>query len=87
MQLKDKKNELLEFLTDNLKQYEYPNNETIEINYPVNEYPEKIKSLSFDKMDEIAGRLWGISLQYLIFYFLTLINIRKHTGYRVVLEI
>ena len=85
--LRDKKNEMLEFLTDNLKQYECPNNETIEINYPVNEYPEKIKSLSFDKMDEIAGRLWGIKGQYLIFDDGTVLNIRKHTGYRVVLEI
>ena len=85
--LRDKKNEMLEFLTDNLKQYEYPNNETIEINYPVNEYPEKIKSLSFDKIDEIAGRLWGIKGQYLIFDDGTVLNIRKHTGYRVVLEI
>ena len=32
--------EMLSFLNDDLKQYEYPDNEITEINYPVNEYPE-----------------------------------------------
>ena len=83
----DKKNEMLEFITDDLKQYEYPDNEITEINYPVNKYPEKVKSLGFDKMDEISGRLWGIKGQYLIFDDGSVINVRKHTGYKVVLEI
>ena len=83
----DKKNEMLKFITDDLRQYECPDNEIIEINYPVNEYPEKVKSLSFDKLDEITGRLWGIKGQYLIFDDGSVLNIRKHTGYKVVLEI
>ena len=83
----DKKNEMLKFLTDDIRQYECPDNKIIEINYPVNEYPEKIKSLSFDKTDQIAGRLWGIKGQYLIFDDGSVINVRKHTGYKIVLEI
>ena len=83
----EKKNEMLEFLTDDLRQYESPENDIMEINYPVNEYPEKIKSLSFDKTDEITGRLWGIKGQYLIFDDGTVLNIRKHTGYLINLEV
>ena len=84
--LLDKKQEMLELLTDDLRQYKCPNNKIIEINYPVNEYPEKVKSLSFDKLNEIEGRLWGIKGQYLMFDDGTVLNIRKHNGYRVSLE-
>ena len=83
----DKKQEMLNHLENNLREYECPDNNIIEINYPVNEYPEKVKSLSFDKLDEITGRLWGIKGQYLIFDDGSVLNVRKHTGYKVVLEI
>ena len=83
----DKKQEMLNHLENNLRKYECSDNDIIEINYPVNEYPEKIKSLSFDKLDEISGRLWGIKGQYLIFDDGTVLNIRKHTGYLISLEV
>jgi len=50
--------------------------------YPVLEYPSKILSLSFDKMDNIRGRLMGIKGQYLILDC-GVINIRRHSGYRI----
>ena len=53
----------------------------------MNEYPEKVKSLSFDKLNEIEGRLWGIKGQYLIFDNGEVLNIRKHNGYEVTLEV
>ena len=53
----------------------------------VNKYPEKVKSLGFDKMDEIYGMLWGIKGQYLIFDDGSVLNIRKHNGYNVSLEV
>lgn len=83
----DKKQEMLNHLENNLREYEYSDNTIIEINYPVNEYPEKVKSLSFDKQDEIKGRLWGIKGQYLIFDDGTVLNMRKHTGYFINLEV
>ena len=83
----DKKQEMLNHLEKNLREYECSDNTIIEINYPVNEYPEKVKSLSFDKLDEITGRLWGIKGQYLIFDDGTVLNIRKHTGYLINLEV
>jgi hypothetical protein len=59
--------------------------EVVEINYPVNSYPEKVKSLSFDKLDEIEGELQGIKGQYLILD-IGVLNMRKHQGYFLTLE-
>ena len=50
-------------------------------------YPEKVKSLGFDKTPRIEGRLTGIKGQYLIFENGEVLNIRKHTGYVVTIEI
>ena len=85
--LLNKKKEMLEHLSNELRKYEYPENEITEITYPVNEYPEKVNSVSFDKLYEFEGRLWGIKGQYLIFDDGTVLNIRKHNGYQVSLEI
>jgi len=52
----------------------------IKINYPVLEYPTKIKSLSFDKVNIVEGILLGIKGQYLIFD-IGVINLRKHQGH------
>ena len=49
----------------------------------VNQYPEKVKSVGFDKFPEIEGCLAGIKGQYLIFDDNRVLNIRKHNGYRI----
>jgi len=85
--LKEKKKEMIAHLAPELQNYESEDNEITEITYPVTEYPEKVKSLSFDKLEEITGRLWGIKGQYLIFDDGTVLNMRKHTGYLVDLEV
>jgi len=56
----------------------------IEINYPVLEYPTKIKSIGFDKQNLVEGTLMGIKGQYLIFDT-CVINMRKHQGYNITL--
>jgi hypothetical protein len=81
------KKEMIAHLPSELQNYISEENDITEINYPVNEYPEKVKSLSFDKLEEITGRLWGVKGQYLIFDDGTVLNMRKHTGYMVVLEV
>jgi len=64
-------------------------NETIEVMedelprefvYPVEQYPEKIKSHNLDKTPIIRGKLFGIKGQYLILDT-GVINIRKYSGY------
>ncbi|MDB0117969.1 DUF2797 domain-containing protein, partial [Acinetobacter baumannii] len=53
--------------------------------YPVEQYPEKIKSLNLDKTPKIRGVLQGIKGQYLIFD-IGVINIRKYTGYELIVR-
>lgn len=59
--------------------------EPVDINYPVRTYPEKVKSLNFDKIPEVAGVLQGIKGQYLILDS-GVINMRKFAGYRIQLD-
>ena len=56
--------------------------QVVDIYYPVTEYPEKIKSLNFDKQAEIVGVLLGIKGQYLILDS-GVLNIRKFAGYNI----
>ena len=72
---------LHEQLPSDLTTFFSENDEVIEINYPVLEFPEKVKSLSFDKTPEISGKLMGIKGQYLLFDEGRVLNIRRHTGY------
>ena len=54
----------------------------VEINFPVLEFPEKVKSLNLDKQPVVEGVLQGIKGQYLILDT-GVINIRKFTAYNV----
>ena len=56
--------------------------ETVEINYPILQYPNKVKSLSFDKDTVISGVLQGIKGQYLILDS-GVLNMRKFGGYEI----
>ncbi|CAM3130639.1 DUF2797 domain-containing protein [Vibrio rarus] len=59
--------------------------DVVEIDYPVTEYPSKISSLNFDKTPQLGGILLGIKGQYL--YFDTgVINMRKFTSYQITAE-
>ncbi len=55
---------------------------TTEIEFPVDVWPEKVKSFNLDKQPLIEGLLQGIKGQYLIFDS-GVINIRKYTAYNV----
>ena len=74
---------LIETLDDDLRQYVDSDDTVCSITYPVESYPDKVKSIGFDKLPEIEGRLAGIKGQYLIFDDNRVLNIRKHNGYRV----
>lgn len=50
--------------------------------YPVLEYPSKVKSLNLDKTPIITGQLLGIKGQYLLLDA-GVINLRKYAGYEV----
>jgi hypothetical protein len=58
-----------------------PDESMVEIRYPVEQYPEKVKSLNLDKTPRVEGVLIGIKGQYLILDS-GVINIRKYSGYK-----
>lgn len=55
--------------------------EVVNIEYPVLSYPDKVKSVGFDKIPTIEGKLLGIKGQYLLLDNDRVLNIRKHEGY------
>jgi len=54
----------------------------VEINFPVQQYLDKINSFNFDKTPLVSGKLLGIKGQYLIFDA-GVINMRKFTSYHI----
>ena len=76
-----KRSEIIKLVPDEYQEYLLTQEEILNIQYPVNEYPSKVKSLSFDKTRLIEGRLMGIKGQYLIFEEGQVLNIRKHQAY------
>ena len=81
-----KKNETKALLDQEYQQYIAPQDEIIDINFPVLEYPLKVKSIGFDKVPKYAGKLVGIKGQYLLFANGLVLNIRKHGGYVITLS-
>ena len=73
--------EILKLVPEEYQSYLLTDAEITTIKYPVNEYPKKVKSLSFDKTPIIEGRLMGIKGQYLLFENGQVLNMRKHQAY------
>ncbi len=93
--LKEKRDELFSTFGEDIDQLEgqfgssnvsiLEQEEVINITYPVISYPDKVASLSVEKLKSVGGVLQGIKGQYLIFDT-GVINIRSHTGYKLNLE-
>jgi hypothetical protein len=56
--------------------------QAVDINFPVDSYPVKVKSFNLDKQPEVSGVMHGIKGQYLLLDT-GVINIRKFSGYEV----
>jgi hypothetical protein len=76
-----------ERLPSDLTQFFTEDDTICDLNFPVQHYPTKVTSVSFDKFSEISGVLKGIKGQYFLFEDGRVLNIRKHTGYFVKIEI
>lgn len=79
--LPQEKQRIIQMVPDSLKKFVTDNNRVYEFSYPVSSYPEKIRSLNFDKEPEVSGVLTGIKGQYLLFDDNRVINMRKFGGY------
>lgn len=76
----------ISLIPENLQKYALPESSMFEFEYPVDEYPEKVKSLNFDKTSSISGVLNGIRGQYLLLDENRVLNIRKFSGYEITLS-
>jgi hypothetical protein len=75
------KERLAQYIPDEAKEYYLDKNtKETHINFPVNEYPKKVKSLNLIKTPTYKGVLKGIKGQYLIFEDNTVFNVRSNEG-------
>ncbi len=79
--LKAEKERLSAFIPKEVKQYYGKNTEEVHLDFPVEQYPAKVKSLNLDKTPHFTGILKGIKGQYLIFEDGTVFNVRSYEGY------
>jgi hypothetical protein len=84
--LLERKEAALGMLDENLRRYAHHENKILRMNYPVNRYPLKVKSMNAEKTPQINGRLTGIKGQYLIFDEGNVINVRSNAGYEMILS-
>jgi hypothetical protein len=85
--LKNDKDEALEFLGNDFKDYFLIDTEVIKFNYRIDNSVDSVKSVSLKKSDEINGKLIGIKGQYLIFEDSSVFNVRSNEGYLIDLTI
>lgn len=79
--LLNEKQRVVDLLPAELNKYIDSDNTVTSIDYPVEQFPTKITSIGFDKLPEIEGKLVGIKGQYLLFSDNRVLNVRKHHGY------
>ena len=78
---------LRSFIPEEVQEYFIENNKETEINFPVEQYPLKPKSLNVVKEGTYTGKLVGIKGQYFIFEDNTVFNVRANEGLVVKLEV
>ena len=71
---------LKHYIPEEASDYYIANNTETNLNFPVEKYPEKPKSLNLEKAKIYNGKLVGIKGQYLIFEDQTVFNIRSNEG-------
>ncbi|MCM4169502.1 hypothetical protein KCTC52924_00536 [Arenibacter antarcticus] len=85
--LVEQRNKLRQYIPKEATDYFIENNKETHLEFPVLQYPTKVKSLNLDKTPVYQGILKGIKGQYLIFEDNTVFNIRSNEGYVIGLEI
>lgn len=72
-----------DMLPFDMRDYVSGDDTIFQFDYPVVQFPQKVKSVGFDKMPVVSGKLVGIKGQYLLFEDQSVINLRKHTSYEI----
>ncbi|MEH6657694.1 DUF2797 domain-containing protein [Leeuwenhoekiella marinoflava] len=72
---------LKQYIPEDALEYYIASNSETNIEFPVLQYPTKLKSLNLEKTPEYQGKLKGIKGQYLLFEDGTVFNVRNSEGY------
>ena len=81
------RNNVLQWLPEEIKPYFAKEQELYKINFPIENYPTKINSLNIEKTPSFTGKVNGIKGQYLLFEDGTVFNIRSNEGIVVKIEV
>ncbi len=81
------RNNLKQYIPEEAKEYYIANNAETNLEFPVLQYPTKLKSLNLQKTPFYDGVLKGIKAQYLIFEDNTVFNVRGNEGYVVSIKV
>lgn len=81
------RNKLKPYIPEEVRDYYIENNRETLIHFPVEQYPNKPKSLNLNKTVHYKGKLVGVKGQYLIFEDNTVFNVRANEGLVVDLSI
>jgi hypothetical protein len=87
LDLTEWRSKLKPYIPEEVSQYFIEDNSETNLEFPVLQYPEKVKSLNLDKIPSYKGVLKGIKGQYLIFEDNTVFNVRGSEGYYVGINI
>ncbi len=85
--LADWRDKLKKYVPEEVKEYFIENNNETIIQFPVQQYPTKVKSLNLEKSPNYKGKLTGVKGQYLLFEDNTVFNVRNHEGFVVKLSV
>ncbi len=75
------------FVPEEVSEYFLEANGETHLEFPVLQYPEKVKSLNLEKTPSFEGILKGIKGQYLLFEDQRVFNVRGHEGYYVGIDV
>ncbi len=82
-----KRDELKKYIPEEALPYFIENNKETHLQFPVLQYPKKLKSLNLEKNPFFEGVLKGIKAQYLIFEDDTVFNVRGSEGFVVQIQV
>ncbi|WP_442844478.1 DUF2797 domain-containing protein [Leeuwenhoekiella sp. H156] len=82
-----KRDALKQYIPEEALEYFIASNSETNIEFPVLQYPTKLKSLNLEKTPEYQGVLKGIKGQYLLFEDGTVFNVRNSEGYVVSISV
>ena len=81
------RNNVLQWLPEEIKPYFAKEQELYKIDFPIENYPAKINSLNLEKTPSFTGKVNGIKGQYLLFEDGTVFNVRSNEGIVVKIEV